>query len=372
MKRLLNPEEDRIVPLKGEEGRRDKVHLFEDRDLDAINAAIAAARPLLIKGEPGTGKSQLARAAAQALGWQLKCQAVTAATEPEGLLYELDAVERLAEAQVIQISAPKSLKSDDVRREWVKQQLAVRRFLRPGVLWWGFDWAHALAQQRGEPYAPKTTPTDAEHPKPDAAAPTRAVVLIDEIDKADPSVPNSLLDALGRRAFDVPGGDKVICRDGAEPLVVVTSNDERAIPAAFLRRCLVLHLSLPGKFQAFADRLATRGMAHLHAGGKLPDPRRERPSKADKKALDDARTLLESAALMLWEDRKQAREARLPPPGQAELFDLAWVLYDLKNDHEARIGLMKRLREFTFDKHRLRAPEADDPAEGGDGDESSE
>ena len=344
MPQYLDYETHRVVELEADERGRDTVHIFDARDVDAINGALATARPLLIKGEPGTGKSQLARAAAKALGFEFTRLAVSAATEPEGLLYEFDAVERLAEAQLIQATAGMELagKTSDQRRAWIQDQLAIGRFLRPGPLWRGFDWASAERRDDGELIGEQATQTRAAIP---------VVVLIDEIDKADPAVPNSLLDALGRGAFVLPDRTRTVIRSHAKapPLVVVTSNDERAIPAAFLRRCLVLHLVLPEDETAFRTLLTDRAIAHLERGNCLP-------KESD---MTEAQKVLDEAAGLLWKDRIAARQARLPPPGQAEFLDLAWALFKLGRSAEHRHSLMNRMREFTFDKHRLQKGEPD-------------
>src|SRR4030095_7052907 len=94
------------------------------------------------------------------------------------------------------------------------------------------------------------------------------VLLIDEIDKADSAIPNALLDALGERSFEVPECGSVTRAEGAEPLVIITTNEERSLPDAFLRRCFVLHLELPddpdGVDTAHVRKaLITRGEAHF-------------------------------------------------------------------------------------------------------------
>ncbi len=311
------------VALDPDARGRDRVYLFGEREVLAINMAIAAARPLLVLGEPGTGKSQLARAAAKKLGRTLHRTAVSAATDPEGLLYELDLVERLAKAQLAQAlyggaAVETNGETPASRREKIEDELALSKFLRPGVLWKGFD------------------PVSAKIPDAKTALEAGAVVLIDEIDKADPSVPNGLLDALGRGAFDVPGPREIKC-EGTHPLVVVTSNDERAMPAAFLRRCLVLRLALPTERTAFVQLMRVRGRAHLGEDNIVGDG------------------ILDRAAQILWEDRDTARKRRVSVPGQAEFIDLVWSLAKLGEDDESRAALLNALSHFAFDKHGTRA-----------------
>jgi MoxR-like ATPase len=189
---------------------------YDDRITLAVNVALAAGRPLLVRGLPGTGKSSLARSVATRLGWRYHAATMSSRSTARDLLWTFDNVARLSDAQAGQ------LRGRDA-------------YLTPGPLWWAFDPASARA--RSGPDATRISP-DAD---PDAGE--RAVVLIDEIDKADPDVPNDLLVPLGAFRFDPDTGPPVVAR--AVPLVVITSNDERDLPPAFLRRCVVLVLEEP-------------------------------------------------------------------------------------------------------------------------------
>jgi len=181
-------------------------HVIDRRSVVAINAALATGRPLLVRGDPGVGKSQLARAAAVQLKRRFRHHAVDASTEPRDLLYTVDAVARLAEAQLV--GALKGNRDD----------VAIEKFIRPGVLWWAFDWNGAATQAQ---LAGNTGDID---PAGGLAA-SGVVLLIDEIDKADSAIPNALLDALGHRKFDVPGCGTVEMQAGARPLVIITTNE---------------------------------------------------------------------------------------------------------------------------------------------------
>ncbi len=206
-------------------GKQEKTaHVFDETSVDAINSALAAQRPLLVRGEPGAGKSQLARAAASALGRAFVSFTVDARTESRDLLYTIDTVGRLAEARVV-------AHRKDADKLDLDAHLSERRFAKPGPLWWVFDWTGAKVQAKGW-----------EPPQPKGSSPDRgAVLLIDEIDKADSSVPNGLLEALGQGEFTTPWGDTIAAAKGAvSPLVVITTNEERSLPDAFIRRCLVL------------------------------------------------------------------------------------------------------------------------------------
>ena len=163
----------------------------------AVNASITLERPLLIKGEPGTGKTQLAYEVADALGIPLITWHVKSTTKAQQGLYEYDAVTRLRDSQL-----------GDVR---VKD---VKNYIKQGKLWEAFD-------------------TDA-----------RPVLLIDEIDKADIEFPNDLLLELDRMEFFVyETGETIKARQ--RPVVMITSNNEKELPDAFLRRCFFHYIKFP-------------------------------------------------------------------------------------------------------------------------------
>src|SRR3984885_6634234 len=163
----------------------------------AVNAAITLERPLLIKGEPGTGKTQLAYEVADALSAPLITWHVKSTTKAQQGLYEYDAVTRLRDSQL-----------GDVR---VKD---VKNYIKQGKLWEAF------------------------------AMDNRPVLLIDEIDKADIEFPNDLLLELDRMEFFVyETGETVKAR--RRPIVIITSNNEKELPDAFLRRCFFHYIRFP-------------------------------------------------------------------------------------------------------------------------------
>jgi len=298
-------------------------HLFEPEAIDAINAALAARRPLLVRGLPGVGKSQLARAAASALKRAFVSKVVDAQTRIDDLLWHFDTVERLAMAQL-----EGALGGD---RAEAHCKLKVGNFLSPGPLWWTFDWASADDQ------AKRVGARRLEGPSKWKVA-QGCVLLIDEIDKADSSVPNGLLECLGNGVFHAPGG-LAVSRDlkAEPPLVIVTTNEERALPDAFLRRCLVLHLALPEDDDALVELLCKRGRAH-HPESELPEK------------------TLKQAARLLGEDRTKALGRHLCPPGQAEYLDLCRALATLApGDGDEQAKILVRLRKFVFDKHPTEA-----------------
>jgi MoxR-like ATPase len=164
----------------------------------AVNAAIALERPLLIKGEPGTGKTVLAEEIARALGAPLITWHIKSTTKAHQGLYEYDAVTRLRDSQL--------------GDERVKD---VKNYIKKGKLWEAFD-----------------------------APGVRPVLLIDEIDKADIEFPNDLLQELDRMEFYVYETDETI-KAVVRPVVIITSNNEKELPDAFLRRCFFHYIRFP-------------------------------------------------------------------------------------------------------------------------------
>lgn len=298
-------------------------HRWSDAERRAVVGAWACGRPLLICGEPGTGKTQLAHAAASVLGVPCEAEFIHARFEPSELLYRFDAVRRLAEAQVVAsryapLLAQADAKQQKSLREQMEVELAPAQFQDHGVLW------TAMAA---------TPPLDAAK-KPRAAAWPRAVVLIDEIDKADAEVPNRLLEVLGQRSFKPRFGEAVSCSRHA-PLVLITSNGERTLPAAFLRRCFLLQLAPDsGSRGDFVQWLQQRAQVH----SRLQALFREAPA------------LAREAAEQVWEDRERVKEhAKV---GLAEYLDLLESVVELSggNWQQASDWLVE-LRPFVLRKH---------------------
>ena len=169
-----------------------------DKDLMvAVNAAIALERPLLVKGEPGTGKTELAHQISAALGTELIEWHVKSTTKAQQGLYEYDAVSRLRDSQL----------GDERFND-------INNYIRRGKLWEAF------------------------------AADRKVVLLIDEIDKADIEFPNDLLQELDRMEFHVYETGETI-RARQRPIVIITSNNEKELPDAFLRRCFFHYIRFP-------------------------------------------------------------------------------------------------------------------------------
>ncbi len=165
----------------------------------AVNAAATLQRPLLIKGEPGTGKTMLAEEVASALGMPLLQWHIKSTTKAQQGLYEYDAVSRLRDSQLAGIED-----SDRVRH--------VENYIVKGVLWQAFE---------------------ADRP---------VVLLIDEIDKADIEFPNDLLREIDRMEFYVYETRQLV-KARHRPLVFITSNNEKELPDAFLRRCFFHYIN---------------------------------------------------------------------------------------------------------------------------------
>ncbi|MBF9060846.1 AAA family ATPase [Rhodobacterales bacterium HKCCSP123] len=163
----------------------------------AVNAAVTLERPLLVKGEPGTGKTELARQVATSLGLPIIEWHIKSTTRAQQGLYEYDAVSRLRDSQL----------GDERVND-------VRNYIRKGKLWQAFE------------------------------APGKSVLLIDEIDKADIEFPNDLLQELDRMEFFVYETGETV-RATTRPIVIITSNNEKELPDAFLRRCFFHYIRFP-------------------------------------------------------------------------------------------------------------------------------
>jgi MoxR-like ATPase len=193
-----------------------------------VNLARATRRPLFVAGRPGTGKTTLARNIAHVLGWKYYQTVVTSRTTAKDLMWTFDSLRRLSDAQ-----------------EQGKVLPPRAAYVQPQALWWAFD--PTTAQWRGATAGEKAQVKKAEDVVIANPLAKHAVVLLDEIDKAEPDVPNDLLEALDVESFTVDEIDRPlkVMADRSKVLVVITSNGERELPPAFLRRCVVLNLEDP-------------------------------------------------------------------------------------------------------------------------------
>ena len=235
----------------------------------AVNAAVTLQRPLLVKGEPGTGKTELARQVAASLDLTLIEWHVKSTTKAQQGLYEYDAVSRLRDSQL-----------GDARVN------DVRNYIRKGKLWQAFE------------------------------APGRVVLLIDEIDKADIEFPNDLLQELDRMEFHVYETGETI-RAAHRPVVIITSNNEKELPDAFLRRCFFHYIRFPDAetlaaivrvhFPDIKDRLLTAALTRFYEIREVPGLKKK-PSTSE--VLDWLRLLL--AEDLTPEDLRQDVRTALP------------------------------------------------------------
>jgi MoxR-like ATPase len=290
--------------------RRDgAVYVLDDQLRLAVDVALATGRPLLLRGEPGSGKSSLAAFLARNLDWRYYEHVVSSRTTAQDLLWSFDSMRRLADAS----ARDRAADLDDAG------------YLEPGVMWWALNRSSALrrgpvpdgkadAQETeddtdAEPFGALNKDRDKEH----------AVVLIDEIDKADPDVPNGLLVPLGSTEFLVtpikfqvkqaPSRD-----DQPHHLIVITTNEERELPPAFLRRCIVHTLPVPER-----DTLLAIARRHLALG----DP-------SAPGADDDREALLGQLADKFLALRAQAQQNGERPPSTAEFLDAIRVCRRLR------------------------------------------
>ena len=228
---------------------------------DVVNVALALERPLLLKGEPGTGKTLLAYHIAKALGMELVLWNVKSTTKARDGLYTYDTVQRLNDAR---------FGDGDVRD--------IRRYIKLGPLGRAF------------------------------ASPQRSVLLIDEVDKGDLEFPNDLLYELDEMRFHVSETDQWVAAV-QRPVVVVTSNSEKELPDAFLRRCVFHYIDFPDEeqlraivnvhFPGLAGELLARAFKIFYGLREVPGLRK-RPSTSE--LLDWIRALLASGARLPEEE----------------------------------------------------------------------
>lgn len=226
-------------------------YIANEELLMAVNASIKLQRPLLIKGEPGTGKTLLAEEVANALGLPFYQWHVKSTTKAQQGLYEYDAVSRLRDSQL-----------GDARVH------DINNYIVKGTLWQAFE------------------------------SETQAVVLIDEIDKADIEFPNDLLHELDKMAFHVYETKQTITAKH-RPIFIITSNNEKELPAPFLRRCFFHYINFPNvselknivfsHYPNVAEKLLEQALSYFYQLRNLEDLKKK-PSTSE--LLDWLRLLM--------------------------------------------------------------------------------
>jgi MoxR-like ATPase len=298
------------------------VHRFDDKTVVALRMAEVTGRPLLMRGLPGVGKSQTARAAAAFAERPFLAHVIDARTEPHDLMWRFDQVRRLADAQVGKPG--KALPKD-------------RAYLSPQTLWWAFDWNQAQRLLRGgSPPLPPPAGWQADR--------DRAVVLIDEIDKADPELPNALLEVLSANGFRVPfTGQDVRCDPSLRPLILITTNEERELPQPFLRRCLVRVLELPSQKDNLIAELSRIGVDHQDwLNACRPEGERLRCE------------IIGEVAARVADERLQRLHSGDYLPGTAEFLDLVNALAALEpGDATKQRQMLKDIGQFALKKSAL-------------------
>lgn len=267
-----------------------------DTDVDALRLAAKVAtitdRPLLLRGAPGVGKSSLASYLAFERGWRYYEHTVTARTEATDLLWTFDPVRRLG---------------DVTRPDRGTTSVNDHDYVTPGAVWWAFDPVSAARRGGATTTTPAAEPMVAVN---EDRSTDGAVVLIDEIDKADPDVPNALLTPLGSHYFEVTDTGTVVRQEREHVLVIITTNEERQLPPAFVRRCIVYRVPPPS-----VEHMARIAAAHA------------RDAKRTLTATEQE--LIREIAVATGELQDHAREHKLRPPGVAEFLDAVWAALDL-------------------------------------------
>ncbi len=308
---------------------------LDGKTQDAITLAIASGRPLLVRGLPGTGKSDLARAAATHLKRAFVYEVINASTESQDVLWRYDALSRLADAQINR-NGKLLKKTADPHQP--------KHYITPGAFWWALNWQAAQEFSDKHCKVSKCPPDDVlQHEdatqimQSELATTNGTVLLLDEIDKAESELPNSLLEVLANNCFRIPWSHQFVNAKPNKPLVIITTNEDRELPPAFVRRCLVLPLNPEHDFKAWIiDR------AHVHFQTTKQQANDNRPYLSQD--------VIYAAADQLMEERKHLIHGH-PQPGLAEFLDLLYGLQRIApGDETQQLKWLKRVYSFAYQK----------------------
>lgn len=307
----ITPEE---LPVSTQKDMENPRHYIADDNLaDALNVALVLGQPLLLTGEPGCGKTQFAYSAAHWLGFghdkllRINVKSITQATD---FFYEIDQLRRFRDAQIKRyhssganiLSKGSSCHSDSTGQD----DMALKKYMKLGPL--------------GEAIL-RATPPGAYPDLPQPSGHTRAmrsIVLVDEIDKATRDVPNDLLNNFENMEFEVAELQlKVTAPPEFRPVLIITSNSERNLPDAFLRRCVYYNIPFPGETQT--------GAGLQTSGHSLEEIIRARIGDLPKKPV-----WLGEAIKLFLEMRKPSNGFR-KRPGTAELLNWLTLLHRRKD-----------------------------------------
>ncbi len=322
----------------GPDNRSGLVYLPDPKLQLAAEIAIVTQRPLLIRGNPGSGKSSFAPFAARNLKWRYYETTITGRTEAKDLLWKFDALARLRDAQA------QSVASD----------ISPSRYVTPGILWWAFNRDDALkfiskrnvsSENRNVSLGYKAEPFAVINGQRD---PLRSVVLIDEIDKAEPELPNDLLEVLGLNRFVVDELDRSIERKVPDQdpnpgspnhygsaLIIITTNQERDLPAAFIRRCVVHTIEEPQGEDEQIKRLEE--IADLHMRSLIV-------------SHNAGENLVLNVAKTCYQLRQEANQSSGKGPSTAEFLDALRVCFTLGINPDSEIW--KQVKQNVFIKER--------------------
>ncbi|WP_111979908.1 AAA family ATPase [Algibacillus agarilyticus] len=294
--KLLALEAGYIIKTEALDGWPKSCYRLDGEHIGAIQAAYFANRPLLVRGDPGLGKSQLALAIAAILDFDLITSPIHYNTTIEDLLYSIDHLQRLHDVQA---------------NNKTPEQLAIKNYVKPGKVW------QAIAPEN------QSKPCKKEG----------RVLLIDEIDKADSTLPNALLEVLNNKSITIPHMDVPITQKADHQVfIVITSNEERLLPEAFLRRCAILDLRLPKDKNQAVEQLICIYQAHCEKELIIP--------------LDKDETV---NAIATWVVEQRQKQDANYQSGTSEFLDVIKAVNQYKQPTEA---VLQTLKKHLIDKYQ--------------------